>query len=272
MTERVVIVTGAAQGIGLETALAFARAGDQVIATSRDPRPLPPEKVDGLPAIARMALDVTDQESVDRLVGQVLDEYGRVDVLVNNAGQGFTGTTEELSIADIQRSLDVNFLGAVRMTKALLPAMRAAGRGHLIAVSSIGGVVGQPFCDAYCAAKHALEGLYESMHPVVAPAGIRVSIIEPGPVDSDHINRSVMLTPSDDAVAALKTRYLEMTAGTFERAQSPAKVAETILACADDAQPKLRYQTSRLVTKIVGMKLNDLDGDAITTMTASWLT
>jgi NAD(P)-dependent dehydrogenase (short-subunit alcohol dehydrogenase family) len=271
MAKRVVIVTGAAQGIGLETALAFARAGDQVVATSRDPQPLPADKLEGLTTVARMALDVTDQESVDRLVRQVFEEFGHVDVLVNNAGQGFTGTTEELSIADIQRSLDVNFLGAVRLTKALLPSMRAAGRGHVIAVSSIGGVVGQPFCDAYCAAKHALEGLYESMHPVVASAGIHVSIIEPGPVDSDHVNRSVMLSPDDEAVAELKARYLEMTAGAFARAQSPEQVAEVILSCANEAEPKLRYQTSRLVTKIVGMKLNDLDGDAITTMTASWL-
>jgi NAD(P)-dependent dehydrogenase (short-subunit alcohol dehydrogenase family) len=270
MTERVVVVTGASQGIGFETALAFARAGDRVVATSRVPQPFPADQVAGL-ALTRVALDVTDQGSVDRLASQVLEEFGRVDVLVNNAGQGFTGTTEELSIADIQRSLDVNFLGAVRMTKAFLPGMRAAGSGHLIAVSSIGGVVGQPFCDAYCAAKHALEGLYESMHPVVAPAGVRVSIIQPGPVGSDHVNRSVMLTPEDDAIAELKTRYLTMTEAAFARAQGADLVADVIVACANDPAPKLRYQTSKLVTKIVGMKLNDLDGDSITTMTAAWL-
>jgi NAD(P)-dependent dehydrogenase (short-subunit alcohol dehydrogenase family) len=271
MTDRVVVVTGASQGIGFETALAFARAGDRVVATSRDPQPFPAEQVEGLPVISRMAVDVTDQGSVDRFASQVLEEFGRVDVLVNNAGQGFTGTTEELSIEDIERSLDVNFLGAVRMTKAFLPSMRAAGSGHLIAVSSIGGAVGQPFCDAYCAAKHALEGLYESMHPVVAPAGVRVSIIQPGPVDSDHLNRSVMLTPDDDAIAELKNRYLATTGAAFVRAQGADLVAEVILACADDPAPKLRYQTSKLVTRIVGMKLNDLDGAAITTMTASWL-
>lgn len=271
MAPRVVIVTGASQGVGLETALAFARRGDRVVATSRDARPLPADRLEGLDPIVRKALDVTDQDSVDRLASEVLDAFGHVDVLVNNAGQGFTGTTEDLTIGDIQRSLDVNFLGAVRMTKAFLPSMRAAGRGHLIAVSSVGGVVGQPFCDAYCAAKHALEGLYESMHPVVAAAGIHVSIVEPGPVVSDHLNRALMTTTSGPVIAAQKARYLAMTTGAFAHAQGPDQVAATILACSDDAPPKLRYQTSTLANRIVGMKLNDADGDAITTMTASWL-
>lgn len=271
MAPRVVIVTGASQGVGLETALAFARRGDQVVATSRDARAFPADRLDGLTTITRMPLDVTDQDAVDRLAAGVLEEFGHVDVLINNAGQGFTGTTEELTIEEIQRSLDVNFLGAVRMTKAFLPSMRAAGRGHLIAVSSIGGVVGQPFCDAYCAAKHALEGLYESMYPVVGAAGIHVSIVEPGPVDSDHLNRAVMTTANDPQIEAQKTRYLAMTTEAFARAQGPDQVAAAIVACADAAQPKLRYQTSKLATRVVGMKLNDIDGDTITTMTASWI-
>jgi NAD(P)-dependent dehydrogenase (short-subunit alcohol dehydrogenase family) len=265
---KVAIVTGASQGIGLATATAFAEHGYVVVATSRIPQE--PSGPVGTGRIERVALDVTDDEAVTSFVGDTLDRHGHVDVLVNNAGQGFIGSTEELSVADIRRSMEVNFFGVVRMTKALLPSMRVAGRGRLIAVGSIGGVVGQPFNDAYCAAKFAVEGLYESLHPVAAASGVAVIIVEPGPVQSDHRNRAVT-TDGSAALASMRDRYVAMTEATFERAQAPERSAEIILAAAEDPAPKLRYQTSRLVTHIVGLKLRDLDGDAITGLTKGWI-
>jgi NAD(P)-dependent dehydrogenase (short-subunit alcohol dehydrogenase family) len=267
---RVIAVTGASQGMGFETALAFARAGDTVIATSRSREAATARFSPYDLGIVGHELDITEQGSVDRFTTAVIDRFGRLDVLVNNAGRGFRGTTEQLAVADIMDSLEVNFLGAVRMTKAFLPLMRSAGSGRLIAISSIGGAMGQPFRDAYCAAKFALEGLYESLHPVAAMCGVRVSIIEPGPVVSEHDARALHLDAGEDAeLAAIESCSLAVAATA--RGQSAADAASHVLACADDPDPALRYQTSKLATYMVGRKLADLSGEAVTSMTTSWL-
>ena len=167
--DRIVLITGASRGIGLATAVAFATAGDTVVATMRDTSRSGPLEAAATAAGVRMQvaeLDVVSDESVSKAFTGLVAQYGRIDVLVNNAGRGTRGTLEELTIDDLQRSLDVNYLGVARVTKAALPLMREAARGHLIAVSSVAGFLGQPFQDAYCAAKHAVEGLYESLAPV----------------------------------------------------------------------------------------------------------
>jgi NAD(P)-dependent dehydrogenase (short-subunit alcohol dehydrogenase family) len=272
MAGRIVAVTGASQGIGFEAALAFARAGDVVIATSRDASGARTAFVghDIETPIDVVELDVTEQSSVDDFVGYLQRRYGRLDVLVNNAGRAFRGTLAQLSIDDLQRSLDVNFLGAARLTKAVLPMMRAARSGHLIAVSSMGGAFGQPFRDAYCAAKFALEGLYESMQPVEAMFGVHVSIVQPGPVASDHDARGFAAETGEDAeLAAIEAHYL--TAQAAGRAQTAEAAAAPILACADDPSPALRYQTSGFARALIGRKLADMSGEVITTMTRSWI-
>ncbi|WP_375482625.1 SDR family NAD(P)-dependent oxidoreductase [uncultured Jatrophihabitans sp.] len=270
MTPRVVCVTGASQGVGLAAAVAFAKAGDIVVATSRDATAAR-AAVRALDAsIDVRPLDVTDQDSVDAFAAYVTDRHGRVDVVVNNAGRGFLGSTPQLGLDHFQDSLEVNFLGAMRVTKSFLPLMRRRRSGHLIAVSSIGGAVGQPFRDAYCAAKFALEGAYESMHPVLARFGIRVSIVEPGPVSSGFTARAVQLDPgADTELAALQRRY--QAAAAAARGQSAEDAAAAVLACADHDDPPLRAQTSRFATRLVGLKLADVDGRAVSAMTGSWL-
>src|ERR1700722_18056786 len=211
---RVVVVTGSSSGIGLATALAFAQAGDAVVATVRDP-----SRADDLrAAVAEAALevevvglDVTDDDAVTRVMRDVLARHGRVDVLVNNAGAPFAATLEELPISEVRRSMEVNFFGVVRTTKAVLPAMRVAGGGRLIAVTSLGGVVGQPFNDAYCAAKFAVEGLYESLPPVAAAFSVHVSIVEPGLVDTRFDEKAAPVDAGASApFATLRARYREL--------------------------------------------------------------
>ena len=272
---RVVVVTGSSSGIGLATALAFARAGDAVVATVRDPA-----GADDLRAAVATAelkvevvgLDVTDDDAVAQVIGDVLARHGRVDVLVNNAGAPFTATLEELPISELHRSMEVNFFGVVRTTKAVLPAMRVAGGGRLIAVTSLGGGVGQPFNDAYCAAKFAVEGLYESLHPVAAAFGVHVSIVEPGPVDT-RFDEKAMPVAADTAApfAALRSRYRELMDSGSARRQKPADVGDLIARIADEDRPVLRYQTGKLVSRIAAMKLTDMSGERITALTASWL-
>ncbi|GAB2483494.1 SDR family oxidoreductase [Jatrophihabitans fulvus] len=267
---RVVCVTGASQGVGLATARAFAEAGDLVVATSRDAAAAAAAAALTAPGITVHPLDVTSPASVDALHAFVAERFGRLDVLVNNAGRGYQGTLEELSMDDLASSFEVNVLGAARTTKAFLPMMRAAGTGHVIAISSIGGVVGQPFRDAYCAAKFALEGLFESLHPVAARFGVSVSLVEPGKIESQHDDRGLRRVATDDPELARIERSYEEAASTA-RPRPPEETARVVLACADDPRPRLRYQTCKLSARMVGLKLADTDGSVITTMTGSWL-
>jgi NAD(P)-dependent dehydrogenase (short-subunit alcohol dehydrogenase family) len=272
--DRVVVITGSSSGIGLATAVAFARAGDTVVATMRDPSrraPLEQAASDAGVALEIAAIDVTSDESVARGVDSVMTEHGRVDVVVNSAGLGTSATLEELPIADLQRSLDVNFLGVARTTKAVLPIMRAAGHGHVIALSSMAGVVGQPFNDAYCAAKHALEGLYESLYPVEAGFGVFVCLVEPGPVVTPFHETSDRIDVADPEIAQLKARYRAVVDPAMARGQSPEEVADVVLRVADDPRPSLRHQTSRFAKRLIERKLADLSGDQIVAMTSQWL-
>jgi NAD(P)-dependent dehydrogenase (short-subunit alcohol dehydrogenase family) len=161
----VAVVTGASSGIGLATTRALAAAGWNVIATARRPQTAESLRrvADELSGVELRALDVTSDESVDSCIGSILIDLGRIDLLVNNAGAGHRGTLEQLSMAELSHAMELNFFGVARVTKAVLPAMRAARNGRVITVTSLNGIVALPFSDAYNAAKFAVEGLMESL-------------------------------------------------------------------------------------------------------------
>lgn len=274
---RVALVTGTSSGIGLETAVALARSGWDVVATVRDVA-----RADRLREAASTAgvsldiraLDVTDGEGAATLVGQVVAERGRLDALVNNAGAAALGTAEIMGIDRIRAAMEVNFFGVVQLTQAALPALRASG-GRVVTVSSVGGIVGQPFNDAYCAAKFAVEGFMESLHPVAAALGVAVVVVEPGAVASEFVANA---TEGRDAslaeagpYAPLLDAYLQRTAGAFAAAQQPAEVAAVIERVLTEAEPPFRVQTSDAARAFVGIKLADLDGSAVTSATAAWV-
>ncbi|MGD9793263.1 MAG: SDR family oxidoreductase [Acidimicrobiia bacterium] len=281
---RVVLITGCSSGIGMASALAFAGAGDIVVATMRnldkatalraalDAAGIGEGRTAGTAAIAR--LDVSDESSVAAAVQGVLDEHGRIDVLVSNAGVLYEGTTEELPVEAFTHSLDVNFLGTVRMIKAVMPSMRAAGRGNIIAVSSTAGILGQPFNDAYCASKFALEGMCESLFPVAAAFGVHVSMVEPGPVTTEFVANSSTAAAKGIAgpYADVRSAFARIQAGAYVGAPQSDEIAAQIVAVADDPSPKLRYQTSEAITKLVALKLKDVTGERVTSMTSKWLT
>uniref|UniRef100_UPI00286D3E76 SDR family oxidoreductase n=1 Tax=Phenylobacterium sp. TaxID=1871053 RepID=UPI00286D3E76 len=186
----VVLITGTSSGVGLHTALRFAQAGYTTIATMRDTG-----KQDDLLAQAKALkvkvrvekLDVQKPKSVEACVKKVIRKYGHIDVLVNNAGAGFLGGIEQTTDADLERVMGVNFYGVWRMTKAVYPHMRERGQGRIISVTSVGGLIGQPFNDAYCAAKFAVEGMMEAMAPLARRLGVQVSLIEPGPINTEFV-------------------------------------------------------------------------------------
>jgi NAD(P)-dependent dehydrogenase (short-subunit alcohol dehydrogenase family) len=265
----VVVVTGASSGIGLATAIRFSRSGDTVVAGIRAS-----SRRDDLDAagVDTVDLDVADEESCGQAIDSVMARHGRIDVLVNNAGIGYVGTLEELTMDDLRRSMEVNFFGAARLTKAVLPGMRARRDGRVIAVTSLGGTLGQPFNDAYCAAKFAVEGLFESLYPVEARFGVYTSIVEPGPVGTgfrQHSYRPARRGGSE--LDVLLDRYDAMMSAGADRAQSADGAAEVIVAVSREAKPHLRYQTSNFTTRLVSRKLSDPTGEQVTSFTSTWL-
>src|SRR5204863_6910499 len=170
----VALVTGASSGIGKAAALALVQAGFEVIGTSRNA-----SRVSPLGGVTFLDLDVTSDESVSTLVRGVIERFGRIDVLVNNAGTGAAGAAEESSVTQAQRVFDINFFGVIRMTKAVLPHMRAQGRGRIINISSVLGLVPAPYMAVYAATKHAIEGYSESVDHEVREHGVRVLLVEP---------------------------------------------------------------------------------------------
>ncbi|GAA2569841.1 SDR family oxidoreductase [Winogradskya consettensis] len=271
--QQLALVTGTSSGIGLHTAVGLAAAGLRVVATMRDPG-----RADRLRAVAQengvtlevRALDVTDEAQATALVA----ELGRVDVLVNNAGRGSVATLEQLSTEDLRAQLEVNYVGVAVLTRLVLPGMRAAGRGRVVTVTSVGGAVGQPFSDAYCGAKFAVEGLMQSLAPVVARFGIGVCIVEPGAVASDFVSNvagDLSGTATEDPYAGLLAAYLKRASGSFAGAQAAPDAARTVIEACLSPDPQFRWQTSDGARAFAGLSLGDLDGSRVLGATTTWL-
>ncbi len=276
-TPRTVLVTGTSTGIGLEAALAAARAGWRVVATMRDPgrsqRLLLAAQEAGVEVEVR-ELDVTLPRSVAECVDAVVRDHGRLDAVLNNAGAAHVGTVEVDDMEAIRACLEVNFFGVLTVTRAALPHLRAS-RGRVVTVTSVGGVVGQPFNEAYCAAKFAVEGFMESLCPVAAAVGVGIAVVEPGAVASEFIANAGLdpasLLASLGPYAAAASSYLERTSSTFSGAQSPAEAGEAVAALLDADPLPFRTQTSDAARAFVGVKLGDLDGAAVQALTSSWV-
>ena len=279
MAQPVLLITGTSSGIGLSTAVVAAGAGYRVVATLRNP-----DSGGALTAAAAAAgveldvrtLDVTEADSIQDCLDGIVADHGSLDVLVNNAGAGYVGTIENVSMEDMRRVMETNYFSVVAVTKAAMPHLRASG-GRVISVSSVGGAVGQPFNEAYCAAKFAVEGFLESLAPVAATVGVLVSIIEPGPVTTEFVNNvgvdiSAMFAAAGPYLPAMQG-YLDRVVAQFgsDTAQTAEQVASVILGVLQAEQPALRVQTGPWVEAFVGMKLSDLDGSTVLGETSTWV-
>src|SRR5437762_11043828 len=228
----VAIVTGASTGIGKAAALALVDAGFEVVGTSRNTSGVAPR--DG---VTFLDLDVTSDESVRTAVGRVIERFGRLDVLVNNAGTGAAGAAEESSVAQDQRVFDINFFGLVRMTKAVLPHMRAAGNGRIINISSVLGLVPAPYMASYAATKHAIEGYSESLDHEVREYGIRVLLVEPAYTRTSFDANAI---PADEPLPLYERRREVqdvVLAEAIKGGDEPSVVGEAIVAAATDRRP-----------------------------------
>jgi short-subunit dehydrogenase len=235
----VAVVTGASTGIGLATAKALKRAGYQVFGTSR--RALAGTS-DG---ITMLVCDVTDEGSVQKMVDEVLNKAGRIDLLVNNAGIGLLGGAEESSSMQAQALFNVNVFGVFRVTNAVLPAMRRRRKGRIVNMSSILGLIPAPFSALYASTKHAIEGYSESLDHELRTSGIRVVLVEPGVTRTsfeENITKPDRLLPAYDAVRI----HMEALMRKFiEAGDAPNVVANTVVKAATEALPRRRYTAGK---------------------------
>ena len=264
----VVLLTGCSSGFGLRAALHFARSGDTVVATMRDitkgAELEAARDAEGLD-LTLVPLDVTDDQSVATAVGRALEDHGRIDVLVNNAGVGIRGAVEDVQHDELVAVFDANLFGALRVLRAVLPVMRAQGSGVVVNVSSLGGRVSSPFAGVYSATKFALEAVSEALRYELGPFGIRVAIVEPGgyPTAFDA-NRRLADSNDESPYSDLRRRWEEAYANLPGREGPPPDPDEVALAIREvalDPQAPLR----RLVgadAELIGALRRDLDDEA----------
>jgi NAD(P)-dependent dehydrogenase (short-subunit alcohol dehydrogenase family) len=234
------LITGCSTGIGRALASAALEAGHSVVVTARRPDTVA-DLVDAHPDTAvAAALDVTDRAQIDQAVAVAHAAFGGLDVLVNNAGYGYLSAVEEGDDAEVRALFDTNFFGAVDMIKAVLPAMRAQGSGHIINVSSMTGIVTNPPNTYYSCTKHALEALTEGLAKEVEPLGIKVCAIEPGAFQTDYITRSMHQADSLDDYAEVSARKDLIRAFGEHLPGDPAKLAGAVLRLAAMDDPPLR--------------------------------
>jgi NAD(P)-dependent dehydrogenase (short-subunit alcohol dehydrogenase family) len=258
-------ITGASSGLGRTLAEQVLAAGDRVVATARNVAALEDLTGPGPDDVIRLPLDVTDPEQVRATVAEAVERAGAIDVLVNNAGHGLIGALEELADEQIQRILGTNVFGVLAVTRAVLPHMRARRRGHIVQLSSVGGVVGNPGHALYATSKFALEGMSEALAGEVKPLGIRVTIVEPGPFRTDFHGRSLEYAEQIED-------YRETPAGTLRerfgaqagvQPNDPVRAAEAIILAVRDESSPLRLPlgpeaVNRIRAKLRG-QLADLE-------------
>jgi NAD(P)-dependent dehydrogenase (short-subunit alcohol dehydrogenase family) len=247
---KVAVLTGSSSGFGLLTAVELASRGFRVVATMRDlgrrTKLEEAAKAAGISDHIEMrCLNIAQTDSVASVIDGIIRDYGRIDVLVNNAGFAMAGFAEDIALAELREQFDTNFFGHVAVTKAVLPTMRAQKQGHIIMVSSISGRTAQPTISSYSASKFALEGWSEALRIEVRSLGIKVVLIEPGAYDTDIWTRNSKIGlrmfehTSPNADRARKFRDHVQSGGIKKR--DPREVSRLIARVADDPNPKLRY-------------------------------
>lgn len=272
---KTVLITGCSTGLGVATTVSAATAGYRVIATMRNLAKR--ETLDtalsdaGVTADIR-ALDVTDLSSIDQCVSSVLSDHGPIHALINNAGAAQLRTTEQATDDDLQWMTEVNYYGVVRMTKAVLPGMRTARDGRIINISSVGGLVGQPFNEFYCAAKFAVEGYTESLASYVGPAfGLHFTAVEPGGISTPFAQNALAHFAEtggmkDDAYKPLLEAYIggaqaRADSGSTFAFQTASEVAQVIMDVLQAETPPVRVRTSEWAEGLTRFKTQaDPDG------------
>jgi len=255
------LISGCSTGIGRAIATAALEAGDRVVATARRPETVA-DLVEAYPERAlAVALDVTDPRQVAAAVAEAVAHFGRIDVLVNNAGYGYVSSVEEGVDEDVRRMFDTNFFGAISLIKAVLPGMRARGEGYVVNISSMTGLVSNPGNVYYSASKFALESLTEGLSKELAPLGIRVSAVEPGLFRTDWSSRSMQ--ESEPSIAdyeeTIGVRRVMLRQASGAEPGDPRKVGDALVMLSRLADPPLHLLLGGDVLKATREKWADFE-------------
>jgi len=256
-------ITGCSTGFGRELARLVLDRGWRAVVTARDPSQVA-DLVQGHEGDAiALQLDVTDAAQVAAAAKAAQDRFGQVDVLVNNAGYGYLAAIEEGEDAEVRAMFEANFFGLVAMTRAVLPGMRARRSGHIVNISSIGGLASFPATGYYHATKYAVEGLSESLAQEVAPLGIKVLVVEPGPFRTNWAGPSIKqsATRIEDYAATAGARRLQTEARSGKQPGDPVRAAEAIIAAVQADHPPLRLVLGKPALDIARGKLAALKQD-----------
>jgi NAD(P)-dependent dehydrogenase (short-subunit alcohol dehydrogenase family) len=255
-------VTGASRGFGRSICRAALDHGDEVVATARDPRSLDDLADEALV----LPLDVTDSASVDTAIKAAIERFGRIDVVVNNAGHGHVGAIEELSEDELRLQYEVNLFGTLRVTRAVLPQLRRQRSGHIVQMSSLNGVVGMAGGGHYVATKFAIEGLSESLAEEVEPLGIHVTIVEPGPYRTGFLSGAGLSEPIDDYAETVGVAREAIAQLDGTQPGDPTEAADAIVACVHGPDPPLRLPLGEVAVDGIRDKLRQqlADLEAVT--------
>ncbi|WP_435170665.1 SDR family NAD(P)-dependent oxidoreductase [Paenibacillus glycanilyticus] len=250
MEKKVWFITGASRGLGRIWAEAALSRGDMVAATARTPESIIDLKERFGDAVLPLVLDVTDSSQVEHVVQQAHAHFGRLDVVLNNAGYTLVGTTEEANESDVRELFDANYFGTLRVIRAALPLLRLQGSGHILGVSSAMGIVAAPLIGFYCASKWAVEALHDSLAQEVKGFGIKVTLLEPGAFATDFGSPLSMKTSQVMEVYADLRNRVSTRLSTEERGD-PKATAEAILQIVDAEDPPLRFAVGAGVLPLV---------------------
>jgi NAD(P)-dependent dehydrogenase (short-subunit alcohol dehydrogenase family) len=256
-------ITGTSQGFGRELVKTALDRGDRVVATSRDPAKVLAAFPNAGDRLKALAMDLNDQAAINAAVTAATTAFGTVDVLINNAGFGILGAVEEVNETETAKAFDINVHGLLRVTRAILPVMRERKSGHIVNLSSIGGLVGLPGFGLYNATKFAVEGLSEALAKEVAPLGIKVTIVEPGPFRTDFLGGSLALAekviPAYDKTSGQTRKYATDRNGS--QPGDPVKAAALIVQAVLSEKPPLHLLLGGQAYKVAAQKLDALKAD-----------
>ena len=257
---KVWFITGAGRGMGVDIAKAALAAGHKVVATGRNTDKVT-QAVGESTDLLVVKLDVTNPADAEAAVRAAVDRFGRIDVLVNNAGNFYAGFFEEITPDDFRAQVETNLFGTVNVTRAMLPVMRARRSGLVVTISSIAGIVGQEFVSAYCASKFGVEGWMEALALEVAPFGIRTMIVEPGFFRTELLTEESTKYPEpsiDDYVEKTRQTVTAWKGMNGSQGGDPAKLAKALIQLASQDEPPLRWAAGADAVHAVEQKAKDL--------------
>lgn len=258
-------VTGASRGIGREIVRAALESGDQVVATARNPSSMGQEFNPSSDRFLGLPLDVTDTASISAAVDLAVARFGTIDVLVNNAGYGQLGFFEQVSRAAVRRQFETNVFGAFEVTRQVLPILRRQRSGHILTLSSIGGLIGFSGSSIYCATKFALEGWSESLGIELAPFGISTTLIEPGFFRTDFLDPSSVAygdLPVEDYSALAENQKSSLGGLNHQQLGDPRKLGDVVVRLVRMGTLPVRFAAGSDAYQVVKNRASDLDHEA----------